>query len=105
MKNLKFIVRQSDGNPIEANYTYLIGEITASYEKLRTKFGHPNNGDGYKTDVEWTIKFEDGTIATIYNWKDGKSYKGKDGLDVKDITNWHIGGYNGKALTHIVNCL
>ena len=105
MKKLKFIVRESNGKAVDANGTSLMGEITCSYEKLCKLFGYPEKGDEYKVDAEWIIKFEDGTIATIYNWKDGKNYCGGDGLPVAEITDWHIGGHNQKAFINVVKCL
>jgi hypothetical protein len=102
---MKFIVRESSGKAVDANGTSLMGEITCSYEKLRKLFGYPERGDGYKVDAEWSIKFEDGTIATIYNWKDGKNYNGAKGKNVEDITIWHIGGHNQKAFINVVKCL
>ncbi len=82
--------------------TSLMGEINISFEKLVKIFGQPHhNGDGYKVDAEWGIKFTDGlyknVVATIYNWKDGKNYCGDEGLDVENITEWHIGGMTPQA--------
>ncbi len=37
-----------------------------------------------KVKVQWRIKFADGTIATIYDWKTDKLF--------------HIGGYSPRAL-------
>jgi hypothetical protein len=73
--------------------TFLQGYINAKYSDMIKVFGNPNSeGDEHKTDAEWfgTI---DGDVFTIYNYKDGKNYNGKDGLSVKNITDWHIGGF------------
>jgi hypothetical protein len=102
---MKFIVRESSGKAVDVNGTSLVGEITCSYEKICKIFSQPEKGDGYKVDAQWAMKFEDGTIATIYNWKNGKSYCGKDGLKVKDIKDWHIGGNDQKAYYYVVQCL
>ena len=83
---------------INTNGTSLQGEINVSYQKLIELFGEPTPSDEYKSDAEWEIEFEDGTIATIYNWKNGKNYLGENGSDVEDIRNWHIGGFNKKAV-------
>jgi hypothetical protein len=78
---------------ININGTAYVGEIKANYSILVEKFGPPKSGwDSYKTDVEWHIEFEDGNVATIYNWKDGHNYCGEEGLHHTDIKEWHIGG-------------
>lgn len=78
------------------NGSSLQGYINTSYDVLRGCFGLPTcDGDGYKVDAEWIITFNDGVVCTIYNWKDGHNYCGYDGLDVEDITEWHIGGVRG----------
>jgi hypothetical protein len=82
---------------IDSNCTCLQGEVDASYQELCDLFGAPTGGDGYKVDAEWYVKFDDGTIATIYNWKNGKNYEGENGLNVEDIRDWHVGGFTGKA--------
>ena len=70
----------------------LSGYITATYAKLIEMFGEPTcDGDAYKVDAEWVIQFKNGNIMTIYNYKNGKNYDEEDGLDVEDITDWHIG--------------
>jgi hypothetical protein len=78
---------------IDVNGTCYMGVISADYSLLVERFGEPGDSfDNYKSDAEWYIEFEDGTVATIYNWKDGKNYCGKDGLPVESITDWHVGG-------------
>jgi hypothetical protein len=80
--------------------TSLIGCVNVSYATLVELFGDPFTGDdvdGYKTDAEWHINIESGEdgdigFVSIYNYKDGKNYLGADGLNVSDITDWHIGG-------------
>ena len=61
--------------------------------------------DEYKTDVNWGLEFEDGTIATIYNWKNGKNYCGERGLPVEDITEWHIGGHEPRVASWVEDYL
>ena len=78
--------------------TYLQGHIDTTYENIVSVLGKQHhNGDDYKTDAEWNIKFEDGTIATLYNWKNGKNYCGDEGCELEDITEWNIGGHNPRA--------
>lgn len=80
--------------------TYLQGYVYCSYAQLVKVFGEPcsNAGDGYKIDVAWHLTFEDGTVATIYNYKTGKNYLGSDGEAVENIKDWHIGGFKEKAV-------
>jgi len=92
-------------NSNDANGTHLQGYIDASYSELCTTFGEPSEGCGYKTDAEWVLKFDDGTIATIYNYKDGKAYLGEDGLPKQDIRDWHIGGFNKKAVELVTDAI
>ena len=87
---IKFTTHNEEAQ-IGVGGTYLIGEVICSYDKLVEVFGEPLEGD-YKTDAEWHLKFSDGQVATIYNWKNGKNYCGDDGIDVEEITTWHIGG-------------
>lgn len=43
--------------------------ITTSRAELEEIFGQPTEIDDSKTTIEWDIRFEDGTIAAIYDWK------------------------------------
>ena len=88
--------------------TFLQGYIKASYDQLVKTFGEPHDpdGDNYKTDVEWAFEFADGTIATLYNWKNGKNYLGEaEGLELNDIYEWHVGGFSEKAVAKLLEKL
>ena len=86
--------------------TCLQGYIKASYEQLLKTFGKPHfNGDDLKTDVEWAFEFADGTIATLYNWKNGKNYCGDKGLALNDIYEWNVGGKSEKAVSKLLEKL
>ena len=78
--------------------TFLKGYVHATYAMLVEAFGEPMTGDEYKTDVEWNILFRDGTVAAIYNWKNGPAYCGAEGTPVEQITHWNIGGNRGDAV-------
>lgn len=74
-------------------------DFIAKYSDLVKIFGEPlldTSGDD-KTDAEWEIEFEDGTVASIYNWKNGKNWDCENGLKVEDIEEWQIGGHNETA--------
>ena len=60
--------------------------------------GYPTYTDGDKTLAEWVIKGNDGTIATIYDYK---NY----GMRKEQISNWHIGGKSEKAVKLIAEIL
>lgn len=85
--------------------TSLQGYVDASYKQIVKVFGKPGDGDGEKVDAEWEIIFEDGTVATIYNYKDGKNYNGEEGTKTEDITDWHIGGTDKKAVERVNEAL
>lgn len=84
------------------NGTSLQVEIDISYSKLVKIFGKPNvPNDGYKTDAEWQGEI-DGEFFTIYNYKTGKNYLGKEGQKVEKIRDWHIGGYNQETGNKVI---
>ncbi len=47
------------------NGTSLKGYITTTYDDLCKTFGAPTIFVGDKTNAEWFIEFEDGSVATI----------------------------------------
>jgi hypothetical protein len=68
--------------------------IFCSYQDLVRVFGEPRREPqtGEKVDVEWGLKFGDGAVVTIYNYKDGPNYCGVKGTPPERITSWHVGG-------------
>ena len=77
--------------------TCLQGTINTSYDRLVELFGEPTrgeSGDG-KVQVEWAVKFNDGTLATIYDWKEDKT--------ASAVTEWHVGGYTQHALYNVID--
>ena len=96
-------ITHNDTNKWMASGTSLQGYIVVSYDTLVELFGEPTEGDGYKTDAEWTIKWEDGTVTTIYNWKNGKNYNseeydGDGGTFTEEIVDWNVGGKGSKSV-------
>jgi len=79
------------------NGASLVGKVKATYAELRSLFGKPLDWECDKVDAQWIVEFSDGTIATVYNWKDGMAYLGEDGLPIKKITDWHVGGLSPAA--------
>lgn len=88
------------GDEIESEtlYSSFQGYVYTEYKTLCKVFGKPSEGDGYKVDAEWLIRFENGTVATIYNYKNGKNYLGSNGTPKTKITEWHIGGFTTDAV-------
>ena len=95
-------------NDININYngTGLQGYIIISYEELVNIFGNHQTFDDYKTDAQWIVKFSDGVVATIYNYKNGVNYLGEDyGVPTKYITEWNVGGKTDKVVSRINNII
>lgn len=76
----------------DVNGTSLQGYMPAYLHQLIEVFGEPEGG-GDKTTVEWCLEFEDGTVATIYDWKEYETPTG--------LYHWHIGGRNQKAVDRV----
>ena len=90
---------------IDVNMTCLQGRITCPFSLLTTLFGAPEHGDSEKVDAQWSIKFDDGITATIYNWKNGIAYCGSLAPEVEQITKWNIGGYDQASSDHVRNII
>ena len=62
--------------------------------------------DDGKVDVEWNIMFNDGVVATIYNWKNRPTgvwvQKEQNSVDNKT---WHIGGKTISAVYDVEEIL
>jgi len=72
-----------------------------TFFEIAAVFGLPNNdGDDYKVTSEWKLEFEDGTIATIYDYKATEAYDGSY-PSVENFRHtkyeWHIGGRSKRA--------
>ena len=93
---------------VDIDGTHLQGHIDTTFGALVCTFGEPTVGDEYKTDWEWEIEFSDGTVATVYNWKNGPNYSRQyheKGLRADQITEWHVGGHKGEALALVKQAL
>ena len=92
----------NDGE-ISFDGTGLRGFIKVDYDVLRQLFGTPTDGDAYKIDAQWVLRFEDGMVATIYNYKTGRNYAGSHGggTPTNCIVDWHIGGNDPEVVERI----
>jgi hypothetical protein len=79
-----------------ADGTSLQGYVTAYYHELVEVFGEPTDS-GDKVTAEWCLEFEDGTVATIYDWKEYETPMGR--------YQWHIGGRNYDAVDRVISTL
>ena len=81
-------------------------EISETFENLLRVFGTPmGTSDDGKVDVEWNVMFNDGVVATIYNWKNGPASMGENGTNPVDIETWHIGGKTISAVYDVEEIL
>ena len=76
--------------------TCLQGYIHTSFDRLVDTFGQPTVSDSCdgKTRVEWRLRFSDGTIATIYDWKES--------VGLESVNQWHIGGTTNQAVENVI---
>lgn len=81
--------------------------LSAPFEVLRTAFGEPERKtiQGSRTDVMWSLKFEDGTVAMIYDYKTGKNCLGDKGVAAESNHDWHISGFSTKAALVVAEAL
>ena len=77
--------------------TYFIDGLVASYDQLVDIFGVPHgpSQDG-KTRFNWVLEFDDGVVATIYDYKDPP-------FDNDERMYWHVGGHNGLAWYRVMD--
>ena len=84
--------------------TSLQGYVTTTRSSLIQTVGMPtfsSDEDYEKVTTEWIIKFQDGTIATIYDWK-----RYEEGAPVlNEVYEWHIGGYSETAVSRVQETL
>jgi hypothetical protein len=89
--------------------TSLQGEISTTKAQLIATFGAPNwettfdpiFHTGEKVTTEWAFVFEDGTLATIYDWK---RYE-QGSPDLNEVYSWHIGGFSPLAVERVTQAL
>lgn len=76
-------------NDIPYSGTCLQGYVVTTYDKIVEVLGEPIT-DIEKSTAHWNIQAPDGTVATIYDWKEWMTPVGE--------YEWHIGGHGPKAL-------
>lgn len=88
-------------NGANINMTAYQGEFAITYAELCEIFGPPdigpNDRDMDKVTCEWKLKFEDGTIASIYDYKVGYTPTCE--------YEWHIGGHSADAYNRVADTI
>ena len=78
----------------DTNGSSLQGYIRTTYNDIVKVLGKPYYADDdNKVTAEWAIKFIDGPLATIYDWKEEQTPMGE--------YDWHIGGKSKNAVLFI----
>jgi hypothetical protein len=95
---MKFVI---DDNIVGG--TCLQGYLNMPFSRLVAVLGEPGEGDGYKVAFEWQLRFDDGTVATIYDYKvsslyDDESAPTPETMRTNEFSDWHVGGNSKRAL-------
>lgn len=101
-------ITHNEDDSIRSDMSCLRGHITTSYANLVEVFGEPlkDGFDNYKSDAEWIVQFEDGLVATIYNYKNGINYCGTEhGTPTMSIRDWNVGGHDTAVVAHVRDAL
>jgi hypothetical protein len=66
--------------------------FSATLADLQVILGAPNSGGDHhdKVQNEWELELEDGTVFSVYDWKEYRRYTDKETIE------WHIGGMDQK---------
>ena len=85
------------------------GEMDVSYQRIVDHLGPPSLGPedsfDHKIDASWILRFADGEIATIYNYKTGRNWLGPKGPTTSKIRDWHVGGKSNVVVDRIKEIL
>jgi len=71
---------------INTDGTSLAGTIMADYNDIVTLFGEPLREMSEKTQANWELHFDDGLVATIYDWKEMS--------EPEDVMAWNVGSFD-----------
>lgn len=94
-----FVTHNEDENICALNTPRQGALIDISYNQLCLVFGPHIWVDGPdKVDWEWVIEFPCGTVASIYNYKNGPNYCGAGGMNRHQVKRWHVGGNRMEAV-------
>ena len=78
--------------------THFFGSFeNVSFEELVELFGNPITTEDNDIRFQWLIEFEDGLLATIYDWKVDYSQK----CVMTQPIEWHVGGHDPRVMDRI----
>ena len=83
-------VNETDGSSLQ-------GTVRATYSELVHLFGEPEIAPTAEVLVLWDIQFDDGTIATVYLWKEPSVPAG--------MHEWNVGGHSPQAVQRVREAL
>lgn len=91
------------GTSIDFCGTSLQGKMNATKKAIEAVFGRQNYSfdPEDKVTTEWVIKFDDGMIATIYDWK--RYEQGAPRLN--EMYTWHIGGASDAVVARVTGAM
>lgn len=85
----------------DVNGTSYQGQIEIDLDSLIQIFGPPDSGPddrwGDKVTCEWCLQWADGMVTTIYDYKTGRTPRGRYA--------WHVGGRDRRAAERIQDYL
>lgn len=85
--------------------SHLVGCIDATTADLTAVLGPPDNIAGQgdcKTELEWYIRLDDGTVANVYNYHDSGR---RPTPPPNRLVCWHIGAHNDTAADRLAVAL
>jgi hypothetical protein len=89
-------------DPQVGNGTSLRGYVTTTLAQLIETFGEPERyAEGDKVTVHWSILFDNGVEATIYDWK--RYEMGTPALT--EVFQYNIGGHDYEAVSLVKEAL
>lgn len=87
---------------VDATYAQMcavLGQPLAKNQPIRKNAAYPD--DDHKTDVCWGIRDKKGNTATIWNYKNGPAYCGKDVPNIEDIDGFSIGSNSPELIKEL----
>jgi len=88
----------------EINFSHRQGEVTTTLAHLRETFGNPyleSPSVWDKVGYEWILRFEDGIIATVYDWKRYTT----EPLKEDETFTFNIGGFKPESVSRVLEAL